>query len=58
MVRVSFKVFCRTESYLLHRNMEEIVKDAYTWLAGEYQEGDHIYLFGWFGLLLGNCPSG
>ncbi|KAG9309081.1 hypothetical protein JVU11DRAFT_10963 [Chiua virens] len=27
-------------------NMEEIVKDAYGWLAGKYQEGDQIYLFG------------
>ena len=28
------------------RNMEEIVKDAYGWLARTYQEGDRIYLFG------------
>ena len=28
------------------RNMEEIVKDAYGWLARTYQEGDQIYLFG------------
>ncbi|KAF9236358.1 hypothetical protein BU15DRAFT_50213 [Melanogaster broomeanus] len=27
-------------------NMEEIVKDAYGWLARTYQEGDQIYLFG------------
>ncbi|KAF9227008.1 hypothetical protein BS17DRAFT_441298 [Gyrodon lividus] len=27
-------------------NMEEIVKDAYGWLARMYQEGDQIYLFG------------
>ncbi|KAF8554219.1 hypothetical protein OG21DRAFT_1115247 [Imleria badia] len=27
-------------------NMEEIVKDAYAWLARTYQEGDLIYLFG------------
>ncbi|KAF8124787.1 hypothetical protein EV363DRAFT_1177514 [Boletus edulis] len=27
-------------------NMEEIVKEAYAWLAGKYQEGDQIYLFG------------
>ena len=30
------------------RNMEEIVKDAYGWLARTYQEGDQIYLFGRF----------
>ena len=29
--------------------MEEIVKDAYGWLARTYQEGDQIYLFGRFG---------
>ena len=29
--------------------MEEIVKDAYGWLAREYHEGDQIYLFGSFG---------
>ncbi|KAF9227029.1 hypothetical protein BS17DRAFT_695778 [Gyrodon lividus] len=27
-------------------NIEEIVKDAYGWLARMYQEGDQIYLFG------------
>ncbi|KAF8556513.1 hypothetical protein OG21DRAFT_1408962 [Imleria badia] len=27
-------------------NVEEIVKDTYAWLAGKYQEGDQIYLFG------------
>ena len=26
--------------------MEEIVKDAYGWLARMYQEGDQVYLFG------------
>ncbi|KIJ57935.1 hypothetical protein HYDPIDRAFT_56186, partial [Hydnomerulius pinastri MD-312] len=26
-------------------NMEEIVKDAYGWLARMYQKGDRIYLF-------------
>lgn len=32
--------------------MEEIVKDAYGWLARTYQEGDQIYLFGRLGFLL------
>ncbi|KAN0091571.1 Uncharacterized alpha/beta hydrolase domain (DUF2235) domain containing protein [Tylopilus felleus] len=27
-------------------NIEEIVKDAYSWLARTYQDGDQIYLFG------------
>ncbi|KIJ05523.1 hypothetical protein PAXINDRAFT_141239, partial [Paxillus involutus ATCC 200175] len=27
-------------------NVEEIVQDAYGWLAKEYREGDQIYLFG------------
>ncbi|KIJ09055.1 hypothetical protein PAXINDRAFT_54321, partial [Paxillus involutus ATCC 200175] len=27
-------------------NVEEIVQDAYGWLAREYREGDKIYLFG------------
>ncbi|KAF8554224.1 hypothetical protein OG21DRAFT_1412956 [Imleria badia] len=27
-------------------NIDEIVKDAYAWLARMYQEGDQIYLFG------------
>ncbi|KIJ11751.1 hypothetical protein PAXINDRAFT_118692 [Paxillus involutus ATCC 200175] len=27
-------------------NVEEIVQDAYGWLAKEYKEGDQIYLFG------------
>ncbi|KAG9309257.1 hypothetical protein JVU11DRAFT_10740 [Chiua virens] len=27
-------------------NMEEIVKDAYGWLAQRYEEGDRIFLFG------------
>ncbi|KAF8552015.1 hypothetical protein OG21DRAFT_1444214 [Imleria badia] len=27
-------------------SMEEVVKDAYGWLARTYQEGDQIYLFG------------
>ena len=31
--------------------MEEIVKDAYGWLARTYQEGDQIYLFGKFNSL-------
>ena len=26
--------------------MEDIVKDAYDWLARTYQEGDQIYFFG------------
>ncbi|KAF8554212.1 hypothetical protein OG21DRAFT_1522574 [Imleria badia] len=34
-------------------NMEEIVKDAYGWLARTYQEGDQIYLFGKFGFSRG-----
>ena len=49
--RLRFKFVYGVESYLLHRNVEEIVKDAYAWLAGKYQEGDQIYLFGWFGSL-------
>jgi hypothetical protein len=28
--------------------VEEIVQDAYGWLAKEYREGDQIYLFGGF----------
>ncbi|KIJ60019.1 hypothetical protein HYDPIDRAFT_99483 [Hydnomerulius pinastri MD-312] len=27
-------------------NLEEIVKDAYAWLANEYKKGDRIFLFG------------
>ncbi|KIJ07955.1 hypothetical protein PAXINDRAFT_26669, partial [Paxillus involutus ATCC 200175] len=27
-------------------NVEEIVQDAYGWLAKEYREGDRVYLFG------------
>lgn len=44
---------------LLYRNVEEIVKDAYAWLAGKYQEGDQIYLFGWLGSRLTylQCPD-
>ena len=29
-----------------YRNVEKNVKDAYSWLAGVYREGDQIYLFG------------
>lgn len=39
----------RRDETLNGRNMEEIVKDAYGWLARMYQEGDQIYLFGRFG---------
>ena len=39
----------RQNEILDTRNMEEIVKDAYGWLARTYQEGDQIYLFGRFG---------
>ncbi|KAF8833616.1 hypothetical protein BDN67DRAFT_985910, partial [Paxillus ammoniavirescens] len=42
--------FQRSFSDLLDKavawNVEEIVQDAYGWLANEYREGDHIYLFG------------
>ncbi|KAF8552930.1 hypothetical protein OG21DRAFT_1325093 [Imleria badia] len=37
--------FRRNET-LDDRNIEDIVKDAYGWLARLYQEGDRIYLFG------------
>ena len=29
-----------------YRNVEKNIKDAYSWLAGVYREGDQIYLFG------------
>ncbi|KAG9319016.1 hypothetical protein JVU11DRAFT_1137, partial [Chiua virens] len=32
------------------RNIEDIVKDAYRWLADKYEDGDQIYLFGKMGL--------
>jgi len=41
-----------------YRNVEEIVKDAYAWLAGKYQEGDQIYLFGSFDSFLKNAFPG
>ena len=49
MVSLSFRIRNRPGSKFLCRNVEEIVKDAYAWLAGKYQEGDQIYLFGRFG---------
>lgn len=54
MVSLSFRIRDRIGSKFLCRNVEEIVKDAYAWLAGKYQEGDQIYLFGWFGLFFTN----
>lgn len=34
------------------------MKEAYTWLAGKYQEGDQIYFFGQFPSLLTGAPKG
>ena len=50
---VLLAIICFRPNNILHgRNMEEIVKDAYGWLARTYQEGDQIYLFGRMGFLL------
>ncbi|KAG6375697.1 hypothetical protein JVT61DRAFT_3272 [Boletus reticuloceps] len=49
----SLHIFSRIEHVISDKfdmavawNLEEIVKDAYSWLARMYKEGDQIYLFG------------
>ena len=39
-------VYLATNRIGRHRNVDKNVKDAYTWLAGVYEEGDRIWLFG------------
>ena len=39
-------IYITTNQTGCYRNVDKNVKDAYNWLAGAYQKGDQIYLFG------------